>query len=74
MGIGIELYLFGILIGAGIFYLLGYLKTELKLSDLNIFIYSLIWPITLSIIFGAMILGFIWGFFKVILTKFNNKK
>lgn len=74
MGIGIEMYLLGILVTAGIFYLLGHLKPELKLSDLNIFIYSIVWPLSLSILFGAAILGFIWGFFKAILTTFNNKK
>lgn len=74
MGIGIEMYLLGILVSAGIFYLLGYLKAELKLSDMNIFTYSIMWPLSLSIIFGAITLGFIWGFFKVILTTFNNKK
>jgi len=70
----IEMYLLCILVTAFIFYLLGYLKPELKLSDLNIFIYSLLWPLSLSIIFGATILGFIWGFFRAILTLFNNKK
>jgi predicted membrane protein len=74
MGIGIEMYLLGILVSACIFYLLGYFNSELKLSDLNIFIYSLMWPISLSIIFGAVLLGFIWGFFKAILTSFNDKK
>jgi len=70
----IEMYLLCILVTAFIFYLLGYLKPELNLNDVYIFIYSLFWPLTLSIMFGATILGFIWGFFRAILTSFNNKK